>query len=185
MRKETASWSSRQKYLRGLFAGGTFCYQSQQILRDADIPVYSNVPLDPKYKLVDPDHSMNDTIVDMGDDHYTLGKPHPMIDGTMRKHRILSEARDPQVAILLLDFILGFSASMDIVADQLEAIIEAKQLAQKRGDALTVVASVCGTDDDLQDLSRQIGMLEEKGVIVFQSNAKAAHFCCDLIKSRL
>lgn len=185
MSGEIASWSSQQKYIRGLFAGGTFCYQSQQIFRDADIPAYSNAPLDLKYRLADPDHSIEHTIVDMGADHYTVGKPHPMIDGTMRKQRILAEGRDPQVAILLLDFILGYNASMDPVGELLEAVIEAKQAARKRGGALTVVASICGTDDDPQDLSLQTRMLQERGVIVFHSNAKAAHFCCDLIKRRL
>ena len=185
MSREIASWSTRQKYLCGLFAGGTFCYQSQQILREAGIPVYSNVPLDPKYKLVDPDHSIEHTIVDMGDDHYTVGKPHPMIDGTMRKQRILVEGRSPQLAVLLLDFILGYNASLDLVGEQIDAIIEAKQLAQERGGALTVVASICGTYDDPQDLSLQTNMLRESGVIVFLNNAKAANFCCELIKRRL
>ena len=68
--QEMASWSSQQKYIRGLFAGGTFCYQFQQIFMDADIPVYSNAPLDMKYKLADPDHSIEHTFVDMGDDHF-------------------------------------------------------------------------------------------------------------------
>jgi FdrA protein len=74
---------------------------------------------------------------------------------------------------------------MDPVGELIEAIIEAKLLAQKRGGALTVVASICGTDDDPQDLSLQTRMLKESGVIVFLSNAKAASFCCDLIKRRL
>jgi len=185
MSREIASWSAQQKYMRGLFAGGTFCYQSQQIFRDAGIPVYSNVPLDLKYKLADPDHSIEHTVVDMGDDHYTVGRPHPMIDSTMRKQRILAEGHDPQVAILLLDFILGYNASMDPVGELIEAIIEAKLLAEKLGGALTVVASMCGTDDDPQDLSLQTRMLKESGVIVFPSNAKAANFCCDLNKRRL
>ena len=68
MSRQMASWSTQQKYMRGLFAGGTFCYQSQQIFQDAGIPVYSNVPLDLKYKLADPDRSIEHTIVDMGDD---------------------------------------------------------------------------------------------------------------------
>lgn len=181
---ETASWSSEQKYIRGLFAGGTFCYQAQQIFRDASIPVHSNAPLDLKYRLDDPDHSIEHTIVDMGDDHYTVGKPHPMIDGTVRKQRILAEGGDPQVAILLLDFILGYNASMDPVGELLEAIIEAKQAAQKRGGALTTVASICGTDGDPQDLNLQTRMLRENGVVVFRSNARAARFCCDLIRRR-
>jgi len=185
MSRQMASWSTQQKYMRGLFAGGTFCYQSQQIFQDAGIPVYSNVPLDPKYKLADPDRSIEHTIVDMGDDQYTVGRPHPMIDSTMRKQRILAEGHDSQVAILLLDFILGYNASMDPVGELIEPITEAKLLAQKRGGALTVVASMCGTDDDPQDLSLQTRMVKESGVIVFPSNAKAARFCCDLIKRRL
>ena len=104
---------------------------------------------------------------------------------TRRAKRIRAEAADPEVAVLLLDFILGYNASMDLIGELLEAIIEAKQLAQKRGGALTVVASICGTDDDPQDLNLQKRMLEERGAIVFHSNAKAAHFCCDLIERGL
>ncbi len=184
MSREAAAWSAEQKYIRALFAGGTFCYQSQQIFRDAGIPVHSNVPLEQRYRLADPDHSVEHTMVDMGDDHYTVGRPHPMIDGTMRRQRILAEARNPEVAILLLDFILGYNASLDPVGELLGAIAEAKRAAQGRGGALTVVASVCGTDGDPQDPSAQARMLEESGVIVFRSNAKAARFCCELIKRR-
>jgi len=180
--REKTAWASEQKYLRGLFAGGTFCYQSQQVLRDANIVVHSNAPLDSKYKLQDSNQSFEHTLVDMGSDEYTLGKPHPMIDGTLRKQRILSESRDPQTAILLLDFILGYNASMDPVGELLDAILEAKQTAQKRRGNLTVVASVCGTEGDPQDLNLQIQLLKDAGVIVFHSNATAASFCCALLK---
>ena len=180
--REKASWLPDQKYLRGLFAGGTFCYQSQQLFRDADIAIHSNTPLDEKYKLANPDHSLEHTLVDMGDDYYTLGRPHPMIDGTMRRQRIRAESRDPQVAILLLDFILGYNASMDPVGELLDAILEARRAASQRGGALTVVASICGTDGDPQELGLQTKMLQEAGVIVFRSNAQAASFCCDLLK---
>jgi FdrA protein len=180
--REKASWLPEQRYLRGLFAGGTFCYQSQQIFRDAGTAIHSNAPLEEIYKLANPDHSLEHTLVDMGDDHYTLGRPHPMIDGTMRRQRIRSESRDPQVAILLLDFILGYNASMDPVGKLLDVILEAQRTAHQRGGALTVVASICGTDGDLQDIGLQTKMLQEAGVIVFPSNAKAASFCCELLK---
>ena len=179
---EKAAWSSGQKYVRGLFAGGTFCYQSQQIFREAHIVVHSNAPFDPKYKLQDSNRSFEHALVDMGADEYTLGKPHPMIDGTLRRQRILAEARDPQMAILLLDFILGYNASMDPVGELLDAISEAKHTAKKRGGALTVVASVCGTEGDPQDLNVQTKLLKESGVLVFRSNARAAAFCCALLK---
>jgi succinyl-CoA synthetase alpha subunit len=180
--REKISWNAEQKYVRGIFAGGTFCYQSQQIFRDAGIVVHSNAPLDAKNKLRDFDQSVEHTLVDMGSDEYTLGKPHPMIDGTLRKQRILTESRDPRTAILLLDFVLGYNASMDPVGELLDAILDAKQIAKKRSGNLTVIASVCGTDGDLQDLNLQVKLLKEAGVIVFHSNAKAASFCCELLK---
>ncbi len=120
---------------------------------------------------------MHHTMVDMGDDRYTIGKPHPMIDGEGRRQRILHESKDPEVAIILLDIILGYNASPDPVGDIFEAVIEAKKLVKNRGDSLIVVASICGTDEDFQDKSLQISLLEKAGVIVFESNARAAKFC--------
>lgn len=181
---QVAGWSPDQAYLRGLFAGGTFCYQSQQIFQGAGIAVHSNAPLDPHFKLAHPDHSREHTVVDMGDDYYTLGKPHPMIDGALRRQRILAESRDPQVAILLLDFILGYNASMDPVRELLDAIQQAMQVTRQRGGSLTVVASICGTEADPQDLNLQTRMLRDAGVLVFRSNARAARFCCELLKHR-
>jgi FdrA protein len=175
------NWSSEQRFLRGLFAGGTFSYQSQQILEEAGFTVYSNAPLNPLYKLARIEESRAHTLIDMGDDDYTLGRPHPMIDGTMRNRRLLSEGQDPTVAVILLDFILGFNASKDPVGDLLDSIIVAKQTRKEHGGELTVVASICGTDSDLQDLGHQKEMLENAGVIVFQTNARAALFCCQLL----
>ncbi len=119
----------------------------------------------------------------MGADEYTLGRPHPMIDGTLRRQRILTESLDPEVAILLLDFILGYNASMEPVAELMDAIVEAKQSAKNRGGAVTIVASVCGTDSDPQILELQLKLLKEAGIFVFRSNAKATSFCCELLKS--
>jgi succinyl-CoA synthetase alpha subunit len=178
---ERAHWSSEQKYLRGVFAGGTFCYQSQQILRGVGLDVYSNASLDPKFSLDHPDQSRAHTLVDMGNEYYTLGKPHPMIDGSLRRQRILAESFDPQVAVLLLDFILGYNASSDPVGDLLDALIKAKQVAVDHGAHLTVIASMCGTEDDPQDLNLQTRMLREQGVIVFNSNARAVMFCAQLL----
>jgi FdrA protein len=166
-----------------LFAGGTFCYQSQQIFRDAGILINSNAPLNSKYQLADSGRSLEHTVLDMGADEFTVGKPHPMIDGTQRKQRILAESRDPRVAILLLDFILGYNASMDPVGELLDAIIKAKQIAQKRGGYLSVVTSICGTDGDPQELSLQTQMLREADVTVFPSNAQAVVFCRELLKN--
>lgn len=150
-------------------------------MRDANISIHSNAPFEPRYKLKDSNYSLEHTIVDMGADEYTVGRPHPMIDGTLRKQRILTESHDPEIAILLLDFILGYNASMDPVGELFEAILEARENVKKRGGALTVVASICGTDDDPQDLELQTKLLKEAGMIVFNSNASAITFCRELL----
>jgi succinyl-CoA synthetase alpha subunit len=176
-----ATWPTDARYLRGIFAGGTFCYQAQHILQEAGLSVYSNGPIHKKFKLDDPDVSREHSMIDMGDEHYTLGKPHPMIDGTERGKRIVKEAADPSVAILLLDFILGYNASNDPVGELFESLRQAQALHRKTGGELTIVASVCGTADDSQDIGLQVEMLEENGVIVFSSSAQAVHFCLELL----
>jgi FdrA protein len=178
---EKKAWLPEQRYLRGILAGGTFCYQSQQILCDAGYIIHSNNPFDHRYRLADPDKSLQHTIVDMGDDYYTIGKPHPMIDGTLRKRRILAESRDAQVAVLYLDFILGYNVSMDPVGELVGAVQEVKRIYRQRGGALTVVASICGTESDAQDLNLQKMILKEAGVLVYSSNALASLACCELL----
>ena len=100
-----------------------------------------------------------------------------MIDGTLRKQRLLAELQDPEIAILLLDFILGYNASMDPAGELRDAI----KYAKRCDGELTVVAPVCRTDGDLQDLDSKIKLLKEAGAIVFMSNIRATAFCCELL----
>ncbi|HWU41271.1 MAG TPA: hypothetical protein VN203_26760, partial [Candidatus Acidoferrum sp.] len=150
----------------------------------AGMKVHSNVPLAGNLKLPDPLRSLEHTLVDMGADEFTVGRPHPMIDSRLRRERVAVEAQDPQVAVLLLDFILGFNASPDPAGELAPAIAEAKRAVQGRGRFLSVVASVCGTEGDSQGLSRQTRLLEEAGAVVFPSSARAALFCARLARSR-
>ena len=177
VRQHRAAKKPDQRYIRGIFAGGTFCYQAQQVLQDAGVLVHSNVPLQGNPKLQDPLHSTEHTLMDMGSDEFTSGRPHPMIDPGLRYERILTEAKDPQVSILLLDFILGLNASSDPAGELLPAILEAKREAKKQGRSLGLIASVCGTESDPQNIQQQVKMLEEAGVVVFASSAQAARFC--------
>jgi succinyl-CoA synthetase alpha subunit len=169
------------KYLRGVFAGGTFCYQAQQIMRDAGVKTYSNAPLDKQLLLLDPEKSRENSIVDMGDEYFMVGRPHPMINGSQRALRILKEASDPEVGILFLDFILGYNSSMDPVGELVDAINKAKEISSRDGRNLEVVASICGTDGDPQDLKMQKQLLLETGATVFDSNAEATKYCVTLM----
>ena len=167
----------QQRHIRGLFAGGTLCYQSQAIFRSSGLIVHSNSPLRGMLDLPDPWASLENSFVDMGAEIFVQGRPHPMIDASLRAQRIRQEGDDPGVALILLDFILGAISSSDPVGDLLGAIRSAQEAARRRGGQLCVAASVCGTDEDAQGLQRQKQALVEAGVLVFASNAQAAAFC--------
>lgn len=180
---EKAKLSMKQKYIRGLFSGGTLCYEAQVILKPLIGYVYSNVPLDPSYKLADSNISKEHTCVDLGTEEFTMGRPHPMIDFTIRKHRIVREANDPETAVILLDVVLGYGANPDPANELIPSILEAKKIAEENGRYLSIVASVVGTPEDPQDLQKQEEKLKDAGVIVMPSNAQATRMAA-LIATR-
>ena len=106
-----------------------------------------------------------------------------MIDGTLRRQRILVESADPSVAVLLLDFILGYNASPDPVGEILDAVVEGRRQRPRQAGELVVVASICGTAGDPQGLRRQTELLDEAGVLVFHTNARASTFCRELLQA--
>jgi FdrA protein len=164
-----------QRYLRGLFSGGTLCYEAQVIWKEMlSSPVYSNAPLPGGPALPDSTKSQGHTAVDLGEEEFTVGRPHPMIDNDLRIRRMLQEARDPQVAVILLDVVIGYGAHPDPASELGKASEEAIGSARREGRELVVVASVTGTEGDPQCLSRTSLTLTQKGVIVCESNAAAA-----------
>jgi FdrA protein len=174
---EIGKMRPEQHYLRGLFAGGTFCYQAQAMFLRSGLLVHSNEPLPGMPKLPDPHESRESSFVDMGAEIFVQGRPHPMIDASLRRKRLEREGEDSTVAVILLDFILGAISSPDPVGDLLGAIRNVQDKARRRGGHLCVVASVCGTDEDEQGLESQKAALTEAGVLVFPSGAQAASFC--------
>jgi FdrA protein len=164
-----------QLYLRGLFSGGTLCYEAQVIWQDMlDRPVYSNAPLTNDVALRDGTKSYQHTAVDLGEEEFTVGRPHPMIDNDLRIRRLLQEARDPQVAVIMLDAVLGYGAHPDPASELGKVVEEARRLGRSEKRELLFVASVTGTEDDPQSLSRTTSTLERAGVIVCNSNSAAA-----------
>jgi succinyl-CoA synthetase alpha subunit len=155
-----------QRYIRGLFSGGTFCYEASALLGD----VWSNAPVDPKRAIEDPWKSREHTLIDLGDDVFTRGRPHPMIDLRLRNERMLEEAADPQVAVILLDVVLGYGSHPDPAAE----IVPVLTRIRKKTRSPVIVASVCGTDEDPQGLARQEAALRDAGVLLTESNAAAA-----------
>jgi FdrA protein len=180
---ETHLLAKEQKYIRGLYAGGTLCTEAQIVLTPVIGKVWSNAPFDPESEVDGSKPSKGHACIDMGADEFVMGRAHPMIDFTLRKMRIMQEARDPQTAVLLLDVELGLGSNPDPAGELVPTLREAKELCRKSGRYLSVVASVVGTDGDFQGLASQEAKLREAGVILTGSNARAASLAA-LIASR-
>jgi succinyl-CoA synthetase alpha subunit len=172
-----------QKFIRGLYAGGTLCTEAQLVLEPMVGRVWSNASLDPRTQVDGSEPSHGHTCVDMGADEFVIGRAHPMIDFTLRKMRIMQEARDPQTAVLLLDVELGLGSNPDPAGELAPTIGEAKELCRRNGRYLSVVGSVVGTDGDFQGLLAQETKLRDAGVILTGSNARAASLAA-LISTR-
>lgn len=168
---EAARLAPGQRYLRGIFTGGSLADEAMELLRARLGPIHSNTPLEPGLKLADARRSVGHTVVDLGEDEFTRGRPHPMIDPSYRDERLAAELADPEVAVVLCDVVLGYGAHPDPGGDLAAAVRRARESA---GRPVTVVASVCGTDADPQGLARQEAVLRAAGVVVLPSNAYAA-----------
>jgi FdrA protein len=162
-----------QRYVRGLYSGGTFCYEALVLLSEALGPIASNTPLEPDRQLADVWQSEGHTAIDLGDDLFTRGRPHPMIDQKLRIERLQKEAADPEVAVILFDVVLGYGAHPDPAAELGPAIRNARAAAEREGREIAFVGSVCGTAADPQDLGRQETALREAGALLAESNAQA------------
>lgn len=168
--------------LRGLYAGGTLADEAMLVAGPVLGDIRSNIPLRPELALPGrsdaaglPDLTgLGHVIVDLGDDAFTLGRPHPMIDPTVRLELVAAQADDPEVTVLLLDVVLGHGAEPDPAARLAPAIHAAIARVVAAGRGLTVVVTLCGTDGDPQDRQRQATALADAGAHVYASNAAAA-----------
>ena len=163
-----------QQYIRGLYTGGTLAYETLIILSEMIGDVYSNAPFDSKLRLPSSYQSMKDSIIDLGEEEFTSGRAHSMIDPTLRKIRLVEEAKDSEVAVVLLDVMLGYGSHQDPAGAMLSAIREARSIVESDGRALPILAHVCGTEQDPQVLSEQERKLREAGVRLFKTNATMA-----------
>lgn len=161
-------------HVRGLFSGGTLCQEAALELTRHLGPVYSNIASDPALRLAGGEASRGHALWDLGDDHFTVGRPHPMIEPALRLPHLEREAADPAAAVILLDLVLGHGAHPDPAGALAPAIRAALERADSRETSLAVVASVTGTDDDPQRLLAQVATLKEAGAVVAPSAAWAA-----------
>ncbi len=140
--------------IAGLFCGGTLCAEADIVLRDAGVP------------------AGRFDLTDLGDDEFTRGRPHPMIEPGLRNEHIARALKDKSVGVILLDVVIGYGAHADPAGLIAAAVKGSKKL---------VVASVTGTEGDPQVYSKQVKILKRAGVIVAGSNAQAARLSASAI----
>lgn len=173
--------TNQQKFIRGVFAGGTFCYEAQLIAKKAGLSGYSNTPVAGYEALSDVWVSQGHTYVDLGDDAFTQGRPHPMIDPSLRNERIEKEALCPDTAVVLFDVVIGYGASQTPIDELLTVLSRVKSSTQQLP---VFIAHVCGTDSDPQNRDTILSQLAEQGVIITDCNAKAAMLAVAVIEAR-
>ncbi len=138
-------FAAGQRYLRGLFSGGTLAYEAQYILQDYVPRVWANAPLDKANRIPNALVSQEHTIIDLGEDEFTVGRLHPMIDNELRIRRMLQEANDPATAVILLDIVIGYGSHPDPAGELAPAVARAKAAAGAAGRRLEIVVVVTGT----------------------------------------
>src|SRR5437773_658958 len=156
-----------QRYVRGVYSGGTLAYEAIDLLAGSLAEVATSLTTG----------GSGHRVVDLGEDVFTVGRPHPMIDGRVRREWIDREGRDAGTAVLLVDVVLGYGAHRDPAGEIVPAI-----RAVRARRPLAVVASVCGTDGDPQSRAAQIATLRDAGVIVMDGNAQAARLAAAIAR---
>lgn len=165
---------AQQTNIRGLYCGGTLAYESMLLMKQALGDVYSNIALEARLALDGTAPSQGHTVLDLGDDAFTVGKPHPMIEPSLRGELLLQEALDPSTAVILFDVEIGYGSHENPAHVAAEEVAQAKAILAEQGRQVVFISSICGTYEDMQDYAAQKSLLEEQGVVVLESNAQAA-----------
>ncbi len=155
------------RQILGLYTGGTLAYETKHLLNQALGPKHAH------------------RILDLGDDEYTVGRPHPMIDPTLRDDMIRKAGADPAVGVMLLDLVLGQGAHENPAESLAAAVTEARRIAASEGRQVAFLGYILGTAGDPQNLDAQATQLQAAGVHLFSSNADAARCAAMLVKPEL
>ena len=176
------TWLARmapgQHAVRALFTGGTFCYEAQLAFIARGLACSSNA--EAKGAQHFDGRWQGHVLLDLGDDDYTRGRPHPMIDPTLRNELVRAQGADATVAAILFDVVLGYGAHADPAHELAEALAAAKATAQAQGRTLALIGHVCGTDADPQNKAAQIAALQAAGAYIAGSNIEAAEIAAEL-----
>ena len=163
-----------QYAVRALFTGGTFCYEAQLVLLAQGLACSSNAPAHGAATFDPGGGFEGHVLLDLGDDDYTRGRPHPMIDPTLRDSLVREAGADPAVAAILFDVVLGYGSHPNPASGLAHALAGAQQAARAQGRTLALIGHVCGTDGDPQGRAAQVKQLQDVGATIADSNVEAS-----------
>ena len=161
------SLTKNQSTIRGFYTGGTLAAETQFLMQKAGLIVFSNVPV-PGAQVLGHAKDRNQ-IIDFGEDEYTVGRPHPIIDPEIRRIPIQDAISNPNVGVVLVDIVIGYGAYHDPAEKLIGMLPEGWS-----NTGPIVIASVTGTNEDPQNRLQQVKKLENAKIFVANSNADAA-----------
>lgn len=162
------------KTVKGLYSGGTLAAEAGMLIAEA--LELGKLAKTEGYIL----NTKGYEVMDLGDDMYTQGKPHPMIDPEIRINKIKECAQDINTGVILLDCVLGYGSHPDMAGALADTIKAAIAQAESEGRKLYFVGTVCGTESDPQSYQAAIKTLKDCGVLVESSNARAIRLALKL-----
>ncbi len=157
-----------RKTIKGYYSGGTLGAEAVMVIKDTVGITGAGGKKDGCLL-----NAQGYTVIDLGDDIYTVGKPHPMIDPANRVTCMKQALEDGQTGVILFDLVLGYGSHEDMAGALLPGIMDMMEQVKKQGRKVYFVAAICGTREDKQNYDLQKKKLEDAGVIVCSSNKRA------------
>ncbi len=175
LQKQIQSKNPSQKFVRGIFCGGTLADEAAVILSLYYEEVFVIKPFAKLKQINDYTALSKHCILDLGDDIFTQGKPHPMLDLSEVARQIEAQKEDPTVSVIIFDVVLGYGSNPDPAGILQKVIKSSVNIAAQEGRQLSFIASITGTQEDIQGYEEQKKKLTDVGVLICDSNAEAAN----------
>lgn len=173
---KTIKENKNKRFIKGLYCGGTLALEAAMIIRD-----YLKIEDDKNHDNGIMLHYENHEIIDLGDDKYTKGRPHPMIEPSLRVDELKKVIEMKETAIILMDNVIGYGGHNDVASVFAPVIKEAREKAKKNGNEIIFIGSVTGTSNDPKTYEDQVEILRESGAIICESNALAVKLAIKII----
>lgn len=162
-------------FFRGLYCGGTFAEEALQYFsrHNAGTRFHSNLRNGYCELLTDPEVSQGHAILDLGAENFTEKAPHPVFDPQLRLKRLKQELSDPEVAVILLDFITGPGVARDPITAFAQVCAEHREVI--------FISNICGSQEDPQNVEEKARLLKQAGVLVTESNYESTRLASEIM----